>query len=70
MYLCIHSGRRSDTIMFHHQGGVDVGDVDALAIRLDVRTFHTFAVAFLVIYSVIFDNDELTYKTFGDIYSN
>ncbi|CAH2216088.1 jg5426, partial [Pararge aegeria aegeria] len=35
MYLCIHSGRRSDTIMFHHQGGVDVGDVDALALRLD-----------------------------------
>ncbi|XP_046975417.1 ATP-citrate synthase isoform X2 [Vanessa cardui] len=36
MYLCIQSGRRSDTILFHHQGGVDVGDVDALAIRLDV----------------------------------
>lgn len=36
MYLCIQSGRRSDTIMFHHQGGVDVGDVDALAVRLEV----------------------------------
>ncbi|XP_038220971.1 probable ATP-citrate synthase subunit 1 [Zerene cesonia] len=43
MYLCIQSGRRSDTIMFHHQGGVDVGDVDALAVRLDVPvdTFPT-----------------------------
>ncbi|XP_063837129.1 ATP-citrate synthase [Ostrinia nubilalis] len=36
MYLCIQSGRRSDTILFHHQGGVDVGDVDALAIRLEI----------------------------------
>ncbi|KAJ2939904.1 hypothetical protein O0L34_g6610 [Tuta absoluta] len=36
MYLCIQSGRRSDTILFHHQGGVDVGDVDALALRLEV----------------------------------
>ncbi|XP_045489702.1 ATP-citrate synthase [Pieris rapae] len=43
MYLCIQSGRRSDTIMFHHQGGVDVGDVDAVAIRLEVPvdTFPT-----------------------------
>ncbi|CAH2062283.1 unnamed protein product, partial [Iphiclides podalirius] len=36
MYLCIQSGRRSDTILFHHQGGVDVGDVDAVALRLEV----------------------------------
>nr|XP_032525871.1 ATP-citrate synthase-like [Danaus plexippus plexippus] len=36
MYLCIQSGRRADTIMFHHQGGVDVGDVDALALRMDI----------------------------------
>ncbi|KPJ14207.1 ATP-citrate synthase [Papilio machaon] len=43
MYLCIQSGRRSDTILFHHQGGVDVGDVDALALRLEVPvdTFPT-----------------------------
>ncbi|XP_037299248.1 ATP-citrate synthase [Manduca sexta] len=43
MYICIQSGRRSDTILFHHQGGVDVGDVDALAIRLEipVDTFPT-----------------------------
>ncbi|XP_041988811.1 ATP-citrate synthase [Aricia agestis] len=43
MYLCLMSGRRSDTIMFHHQGGVDVGDVDALAVRLEVPvdTFPT-----------------------------
>lgn len=36
MYVCIQSTRHHDTIMFHHQGGVDVGDVDALALRLQV----------------------------------
>ncbi|KAG7298380.1 hypothetical protein JYU34_017997 [Plutella xylostella] len=36
MYICIQSGRRADTILFHHQGGVDVGDVDAVATRLEV----------------------------------
>lgn len=43
MYLCIQSGRRADTILFHHQGGVDVGDVDALALslKIPVDTFPT-----------------------------
>ena len=27
--MCIYSGRCSDTILFHHEGGVDIGDVDA-----------------------------------------
>eukprot|EP00050_Salpingoeca_kvevrii_P006445 m.289422 g.289422 ORF g.289422 m.289422 type:complete len:1078 (+) comp12131_c0_seq1:124-3357(+) len=35
-YLCIYSGRTSDTILFHPEGGVDVGDVDAKALRLEV----------------------------------
>lgn len=28
-YVCIYSHRYADTILFHHQGGVDIGDVDA-----------------------------------------
>jgi ATP citrate (pro-S)-lyase len=32
-YLCIHSVREGDEILFHHEGGVDVGDVDAKAVR-------------------------------------
>ena len=28
-YLCIYSHRHGDTILFYHEGGVDVGDVDA-----------------------------------------
>lgn len=29
MYICIYTVRNYDIILFHHQGGVDVGDVDA-----------------------------------------
>lgn len=35
-YVCIYSHRNGDTILFHHQGGVDIGDVDAKALRLEV----------------------------------
>ena len=27
-YVCIYSHRYADTILFHHEGGVDIGDVD------------------------------------------
>ena len=36
MYVCIYSHRMADTILFYHQGGVDIGDVDAKALKLDV----------------------------------
>lgn len=35
-YVCIYSHRNGDTILFHHLGGVDIGDVDAKALRLEV----------------------------------
>ncbi|KAL0109954.1 hypothetical protein PUN28_013534 [Cardiocondyla obscurior] len=35
-YVCIYSHRTADTILFHHQGGVDIGDVDAKALKLDI----------------------------------
>ena len=28
-YLCIYAQRDCDTILFHHEGGVDIGDVDS-----------------------------------------
>lgn len=34
--MCIYSHRNADTILFHHQGGVDIGDVDAKALKLEV----------------------------------
>lgn len=35
-YLCIYAQRNADVILFHHEGGVDVGDVDSKAARLEV----------------------------------
>lgn len=35
-YICIYSHRNGDTILFHHEGGVEIGDVDAKASRLEV----------------------------------
>lgn len=33
-YVCINSAREGDWILFTHEGGVDVGDVDAKALKL------------------------------------
>lgn len=35
-YIAIYSERNCDTILFTHEGGVDVGDVDSKALTLDV----------------------------------
>jgi ATP citrate (pro-S)-lyase len=36
-YVCIHSLRPGDEVLFYHEGGVDVGDVDAKASRLTLK---------------------------------
>ncbi|XP_031699068.1 ATP-citrate synthase isoform X3 [Anarrhichthys ocellatus] len=33
-YVCIYATREGDYVLFHHEGGVEVGDVDAKAQRL------------------------------------
>jgi ATP citrate (pro-S)-lyase len=35
-YVCIVSNRNGEEILFHHEGGVDIGDVDSKAMRLQV----------------------------------
>ncbi|UXI21134.1 ovochymase-2 [Sarcoptes scabiei] len=35
-YVCIYSHRTGDTILFHHQGGIDIGDVDQKALKLEI----------------------------------
>lgn len=35
-YVCIYSHRNGDTILFYHLGGVDIGNVDAKAFKLDI----------------------------------
>lgn len=34
--MCIYATREGDQVLFHHEGGVEVGDVDAKAQRLMV----------------------------------
>ncbi|KAF6018372.1 ATPCL [Bugula neritina] len=36
-YVCVYSHRFADTILFHHEGGVDVGDVEAKALKMEVK---------------------------------
>lgn len=33
-YICVNSAREGDWILFTHEGGVEVGDVDAKAMKL------------------------------------
>ena len=35
-YVCIYSTKEGDTVYFYEEGGVDVGDVDSKAHKLDV----------------------------------
>ncbi|XP_066996750.2 ATP-citrate synthase [Anabrus simplex] len=44
-YVCIYSHRYADTIMFYHEGGVDIGDVDAKGIKLEVPVGHSTSAA-------------------------
>ncbi|XP_053309007.1 ATP-citrate synthase isoform X1 [Spea bombifrons] len=36
-YVCIYAAREGDYVLFHHEGGVDVGDVDSKAQKLLVE---------------------------------
>jgi len=42
-YVCIYSHRYVDVILFHHEGGVDIGDVDSKAVRLEVPVGRTLS---------------------------
>ncbi|KAJ1973947.1 ATP citrate lyase subunit 1, partial [Dimargaris cristalligena] len=41
-YICIQSVREGDVILFTHEGGIDVGDVDAKALRLLIPVNQPF----------------------------
>lgn len=40
--MCINSDRDGDNILFTHEGGVDVGDVDAKALKLQIAVGKEF----------------------------
>lgn len=41
-YVCINSEREGDNILFTHEGGVEVGDVDAKAMKLLIKVNDSF----------------------------
>ena len=41
-YVCITSAREGDSILFTHEGGVDIGDVDAKALVLNLPLTEAF----------------------------
>lgn len=43
--MCIYATRDGDHVLFHHEGGVDVGDVDDKARRLAVGVDEKLAAA-------------------------
>lgn len=36
MYICIYSNRDGEVILFHHEGGIDIGDVDSKALQYTI----------------------------------
>jgi len=41
-YICIHSLRDGDELLFTHEGGIDIGDIDAKGLKLKIPTNATF----------------------------
>lgn len=42
MYICIYSNRDGELILFHHEGGIDIGDVDSKALTYLVNIDDSF----------------------------
>ena len=55
-YVCIYSKRDKDIILFHHEGGVDIGDVDSKALKLEVPVADTMQVSASQITSSLLTN--------------
>ena len=42
MYICIYSNREGEIILFHHEGGIDVGDVDSKGLQYSILIDESF----------------------------
>ncbi|CAG0900573.1 unnamed protein product [Darwinula stevensoni] len=70
-YVCIHSHRYADTILFYHQGGVDVGDIDSKALKLHVPVGDTLdlqKVKETLLANISADKKEITAHFIEDLY--
>ena len=43
-YLCIYATRSGNTVLFHTEGGMSVGDIDSKAYRLDIDIDSTLSI--------------------------
>ncbi|UJR20924.1 hypothetical protein I4U23_024033 [Adineta vaga] len=50
MYICIYSNRDGEVILFHHEGGIDIGDVDSKALQYSILINDPFDVKSMEIY--------------------
>ncbi|KAJ9083897.1 ATP citrate lyase subunit 1 [Entomophthora muscae] len=57
-YICIQSLREGDTILFTHEGGIDVGDVDAKAFKLNIGVGEAFPTVEVVKETLLSQIDE------------
>ncbi|CAF1365022.1 unnamed protein product [Adineta steineri] len=44
MYICIYSNREGEVILFHHEGGIDIGDVDSKSLKYSIKIDDPFDV--------------------------
>jgi ATP citrate (pro-S)-lyase len=42
MYICIYSNRDGEVLLFHHEGGIDIGDVESKALKYSIPIDQSF----------------------------
>ncbi|KAI5452139.1 ATP citrate lyase subunit 1 [Naganishia albida] len=65
-YVCINSAREGDWILFTHEGGVEVGDVDAKAMKLLIAVDEPFPSRETIISTLLKDVPESKKETLCD----
>ncbi|KAJ9106849.1 hypothetical protein QFC19_002978 [Naganishia cerealis] len=65
-YVCINSAREGDWILFTHEGGVEVGDVDAKAMKLLISVDEEFPSRETIISTLLKDVPEAKKDTLCD----
>ncbi|KAI9140660.1 citrate synthase-like protein [Paraphysoderma sedebokerense] len=61
-YICIQSHRHGDELLFTHEGGIDIGDVDSKALKLFIPVNSSFPSAETVRTQLLKDVDTPTKK--------
>ena len=59
-YVCIYATREGNTVLFHHEGGVDIGDVESKAgqIHIDIEDSFELKTALQLVNNVPEDRRE------------